>query len=93
MPSQVPKGDLEKLGWKWSRMNFNNTDDEEAPRAPPPGYSLSPISELRRKAASYTERVEGANEPPAHFNTGDWIARNNEMRRRRPPSPDGSPPL
>ena len=41
----------------------------------------------------YSGREEEASEPPANFNTGNWIARNNERRRRSPLSPDGSPPL
>jgi len=73
-------------------MNFDYNDDEEAPQDAPPGYSLPPISELSRRAAIFTDRGEGVSEPPAHFGTGDKIARNIERRRRRPPSPDGSPP-
>ena len=38
----------------WSLRNFNYNDDEEAPQEAPPGYSLPPTSELRRRTASYT---------------------------------------
>ena len=48
---------------------------------PPQGFSMPPITEMRRRAAEYLGREARSGDPPEHFNTGDWIARNTERRR------------
>jgi hypothetical protein len=87
-----PRGEPGETRTEASASGTSTTTTTKKPLERPPGYSLPPISELRRRAANYTGRSEWASEPPEHFKTGDWIARNIERRRRRPPSPDGAPP-
>jgi len=91
-PIKSPGGTWINPDGSRSLRNFYYDDDVETPREAPPDYSLPSISELRRTAASYSGREERAGEPHAHFNTGDYISRNKERRRKRPTSLDAPPP-
>ena len=90
-PVMSPGGTWRNSDGSWSLRNFNYNDDDEASREASPGVLSAPNLGATPQSLHGKGR-EGASEPPAHFNTGDWIARNGERRRRRPTSPDGSPP-
>ena len=53
-------------------MNFDYNDNEDT-QEDPSSYSLPPITELCLRGASYRDGIVG--DPPAHFNTGEWVAR------------------